>query len=378
MKMAYFASNWHTLLIATGVLVGAIIIALIVHSALFRILQRLANKPGHIVDASLVRHGRRPTKWVLPLIALLITVPLVSLPIEAQHLLEHLIGLGIIAAVAWAFILVADVFTDIVAARHRIDVKDNLTARRIRTQVQVLRRIVTIIVIIVAIAIMLLTIPNVRSIGTSLLASAGLAGLVIGMAMKSTLGNLIAGVQIAMTQPIRIEDAVIVEGQWGWIEEINSTYVVVRIWNWQRMVLPLTYFIETPFQNWTRTSASLIGSVHLYADYTVPVDELRKELDRIVKSTDKWAGTVCVLQVTHATSNTVELRALADAVDAGTAWDLRCYIRENLIKFLQEKYPHCLPKTRAELNPQPQDDGNTAPPRPGEDEGIIRAHKISS
>ncbi|MGH9449722.1 MAG: mechanosensitive ion channel family protein [Terriglobia bacterium] len=376
--MAYFTSNWQPLLIAVGILAGAIIIALIVHSALFWMLQRVADKPGHVVAASFAKRGRGPTRWVFPLFALLITLPAVSLPATVKHPLEHLVGLGIIAAVAWACVLASDVFTDIVADRHRIDVKDNLAARRVRTQVQVLRRIFAVIVVIVAIGIMLLTIPNVRSIGTSLLASAGLAGLVIGMAMKSTLGNLIAGVQIALTQPIRIEDAVIVEGQWGWIEEINSTYVVVRIWNWQRMVLPLTYFIDHPFQNWTRNSASLIGSVYIYTDYTAPIDALRKELERLVKSTDKWAGTVVVLQVSDATAQTMEVRALADAVDAGTAWDLRCYLRENLIKFLQENYPQCLPKTRAEINPQPHADWNPALLQPGGRGGIVRPEGLSS
>jgi small-conductance mechanosensitive channel len=353
LKAAHFLKDWQDWVIAIAIAAGAIIVALVAHRILFSVLARFAAKPGRVVDASLVRHGRGPAKWIFPLLALLIALPLIPLSRSIKSPAEHAVGIGLIAAVAWVFILIAEVFSDLLTARYRIDVEDNLAARRIQTQVQVLRRIFTVIVVIVTIAIMLLTIPEVRTIGTSLLASAGLAGLVVGMAMKSTLGNLIAGVQIALTEPIRIEDAVIVEGEWGWIEEITSTYVVVRIWDWRRMVLPLTYFIEQPFQNWTRTTAKLIGSVHLYADYTVPVDEVRKELERIVKTTDKWAGTVCVLQVTHATASTIELRAIADARDAGNAWDLRCYIREKLIAFLQQNYPQCLPKTRAELNPQP-------------------------
>ncbi len=348
--MAHFQTNWHIWLVGAGIILGSIAVALVAHYFIFSILGRLARRPGRIIDASFVRHGRRPAKWILPLLALLIAVPLAPLSASARNTLEHAIGVGFIAAVAWIVIVMTEVFADFLAARYRVDVQDNLEARRIQTQVNVLRRIFGVVVVIVAVSIALLSIPQVRSLGASLLASAGLAGLVLGMAMKSTLGNLVAGIQIALTQPIRMEDAVIVEGEWGWVEEITSTYVVVRLWDWRRMVLPLTYFIEQPFQNWTRITADLIGSVYLYVDYAVPVDDVRKELDRLVRTTDKWSGKVCVLQVSDAKEHTIELRALADAKDAGTVWDLRCYLRENLIKFLQEKYPQSLPKTRAELS----------------------------
>lgn len=351
--MTHLPSNWNKLLYGAIVVVVSIAAALVAHHILFSLLTRFARKPGRIVDASLVKHGRGPAQWILPLLVLLFTVPLIHFSHDTRNIVEHVIGVSLIAAVAWIVIVMSEVFADLVSARYRVDVADNLAARRIQTQVGVLRRIFGVVVVIVALSIMLLSIPGVRSIGTSLLASAGLAGLVIGMAMKPTLGNLVAGVQIALTQPIRIEDAVIVENEWGWIEEIMSTYVVVRLWDWRRMVLPLSYFIETPFQNWTRTTASLIGSVYLYVDYTVPVDEVRKELNRLVKTTDKWRGEVCVLQVSDAKDRVIELRALADARDAGVAWDLRCYLRENLLKFLQEKYPQSLPKTRAELQPAP-------------------------
>lgn len=341
--------NWIAVLWGGVIVAVSIAVSLAVHYLLFLLLGRLARKPGHVLDSSLVRHGRGPARWILPLLALLIVAPLVPVSDHVRTDAEHVIGILLIAAVAWIVIVLAEVAADVIAARYRIDVADNLSARRIRTQVGMLRRIFSVLVLIVALAIMLLSIPQVRSIGASLLASAGLAGLVVGMAMKSTLGNLIAGIQIALTQPIRIEDAVIVEGEWGWIEEVTSTYVVVRIWDWRRMVLPLTYFIEHPFQNWTRITASLIGSVYLYMDYTIPVDAVRQELNRLVKTTDKWRGEVCVLQVSDAKDHVIELRALADAKDAGTAWDLRCYLRENLIKFVQENYPASLPKARAEL-----------------------------
>jgi Mechanosensitive ion channel len=251
-------------------------------------------------------------------------------------------------------VVTIDVGEDLIIDRYRFDVDDNLTARRIRTQVQVLRRIAMVVLVTVTLSIMLMTFQEVRQIGTSLLASAGLAGLIPGMAMRSTLASLIAGMQIALTQPIRIEDAVVVEGEWGWIEEITTTYVVIRIWDLRRLVVPLSYFAEKPFQNWTRKTANLLGTVFLYMDYSVPVEAVRQELERVLKSTDKWLGKVCVLQITDAREGTVELRALMDARDSGTAFDLRCYVREKLIEFLQREYPGSLPRTRAELSSLPE------------------------
>ncbi|MGH9326814.1 MAG: mechanosensitive ion channel family protein [Terriglobia bacterium] len=352
--MAYILSHWFSWVITIAILVGAIIVARIIHYAVFTILKRMARGPKRVVEAAVYTDGYRPAKWIFSVLAVLIVLPTLPIPEMVKAPAEHVVGLVLIAIVGWTFMLAARIFSDVIIARNRIDVADNLAARRIRTQVQVLRRIVSFVVIIVTGGIMLLTIPQVRAIGTSVLASAGLAGLVLGMAMKPTLSNLAAGVEIALTQPFRIEDAVIVENQWGWIEDITLTYVVVRIWNWQRLVLPISYFIEHPFQNWTKNTAELIGSVHFFVDYTVSVDELRKELDRIVRTTDKWRGQVCVLQVVEATDRAMQLRALADAKDAGTAWDLRCYIREGLIKFLQEHHPQSLPRTRAELHGLPE------------------------
>lgn len=352
-RMSFDFSAWvahgHRALVAVAVLGTALLAGVIVQRVVFAALRRLARRPGRVLEASLDRHGRRPAFWLLPLLALLLALPAAPLPPLLAGGLRHLFSLGLIAGGAWCLLLALEVLGDIISARYRVDVPDNLEARRIQTQVQVLRRVFAVIVVILTLAVMLLTFPGAREIGASLLASAGLAGLVIGMAMRPTLANLVAGIQIALTQPIRLEDQVIVEKESGWIEEITSTYVVVRLWDWRRMVLPLTYFIETPFQNWTRKSASLIGSVYLYVDYTVPLQPLRSELDRLVRSSDKWRGTVCGLQVTDAKADTLELRVLVDARDASAAWDLRCFIREGLVTYLQQNYPTSLPKTRAEL-----------------------------
>jgi len=195
-----------------------------------------------------------------------------------------------------------------------------------------------------------MTFERVRHLGTTILASAGIIGIVVGMAAQRTIATFIAGLQIAITQPIRVDDVVIVENEWGRIEEITLTYVVVRIWDLRRLVVPITYFIENPFQNWTRVTADILGTVFIYVDYTVPIDSIRAELHRILKSSEFWDGKVCVLQVTNTSERTVELRALMSAADASTAWTLRCQVREKMVDFIQKNYPDALPKLRAEFN----------------------------
>ena len=214
------------------------------------------------------------------------------------------------------------------------------------TQVRVLLRTADVLVVIVTIGAALMTFGPVRQYGVSLFASAGVAGIVAGLAARPVLSNLFAGVQLAMTQPIRIDDQVVVENEWGWIEEINATYVVVRLWDWRRLVVPLTYFIERPFQNWTRETAALIGTAFIYVDYRAPVDVIRKKLDEIVKASKLWDGRVVNLQVTEAKEHTIELRCLMSANSAPQAFDLRCEVREKLIDFLQAQHPEALPRRR--------------------------------
>jgi small-conductance mechanosensitive channel len=200
-----------------------------------------------------------------------------------------------------------------------------------------------------ALGTMLMTFEKVRQLGTTLLASAGIIGIIFGIAAQRTIGTFMAGLQIAFTQPIRIDDVVIVENEWGRIEEITLTYVVVKIWDLRRLMVPITYFIEKPFQNWTRVTADLLGTVYIYVDYTVPVEAVRAELREILKGTELWDGKVCVLQVTNTSEHAIELRALMSAADASTAWALRCYAREKLVEFIQKSYPESLPKLRASL-----------------------------
>ncbi|HEV2617957.1 MAG TPA: mechanosensitive ion channel domain-containing protein [Candidatus Acidoferrales bacterium] len=356
--------DWDEYLWAAGILAGAIVIALIVHFILFFVLKRLANRKGDVVIKSLVRHSKGPSLWILPLLALLVALPTAPLPQRLSAILEHVVGLGLIASIAWLVILFSQIVSDILGARYRIDVEDNLVARRIQTQFHVLHRVVVIIVTVVTLSIMLMTIPSIRHIGESLLASAGLAALVVGMAMKPTLSSLIAGIQIALTQPIRLEDAVIVQDEWGWIEEIGTTYVVVRIWDLRRLIVPLTYFIEQPFQNWTRTSADLLAYIYLNVDYTVPLEDVRREFRRICESTKLWKGKVCELQASDSTEHTIQLRALMDARNADDAWNLKCLVRERLIGFLQEKYPGSLPRNRGEFSADIKGPDWGRPPEP--------------
>ncbi len=337
------------------VLVAAPVIGYLVHAALSALAHRVVRRTRSIVDDSLVRRAHGPTMVLLPLLALLFVLPVSGLPAPTVALLEHAIGLALIALTGWMIIALFSVIDDVVVARYPVDVEDNLRARRVLTQIGVLRRIAIVVVTIVTAAVILMTFPAVRSVGDSLLASAGIAGLVVGLAARPTLSSLIAGVQLALTEPIRIEDVVIVEGEWGWIEEIRTTFVVVRIWDQRRLVVPLSYFIEHPFQNWTRRSSDLIGSVLLYADYRVPVDALRQEAERILHGTKLWNGKVFNVQVTDATESTVQIRVLASASDSSKAWDLRCLLREQLVTFLQREYPQALPRVRSEsvVRPNP-------------------------
>ena len=352
--MARFWHSGQAWLWPTIIIAASIAFALLVHAIVFALGKRYTKSKERVIGSSLVRHAEGPARWIFPLLALTLALP--ALPVRTNIVggLRHVVGLGVIATVAWVIIFLADVFSDTVYARYRTDRSDNLTARRIRTQIAVLRRIFSILVVVVTAAIMLMTFPAIHELGTSLLASAGLVGLVVGMAMKPTLSSMIAWLQIALTQPIRIDDVVIVSGEFGWIEEILTTYVVVRTWDLRRLVVPLSYFIENMFQNWTRRTSDLLAYVYLYVDYTVPVEELRREFRRIVETSPLWDWKVCVLQVSDASEQTIQVRALTSAADSSKARDLRCEVREKLITFLQERHPDALPQTRALVKAHPE------------------------
>ncbi len=341
-------AHWHGLVISAALLAGAIVAGLLLYGVLFFCLRRLSKKPSTLVQ-SVISNCRSPLQLAFPVFAVDVVLPFLRLGPSLSGAFEHALTVTETAAVIWTLWRLAFALSDALIAHYELQETDNFKARRIVTQIHVFRRILLVVIVVLASGVTLMSFHWGRELGGSILASAGIAGIAVGLAARPTIANLVAGVQLAITQPIRIEDVVIVEGQWGWIEEITTTYVVVRIWNLQRLVLPLTYFIQHPFQNWTRHSANLMGTVHVYADYTIPVPAIREALGRIVKDLPLWDGKVCVLQVTHATEHTVEMRALVSAENSSKLWDLRCAVREKLIEFMQRNYPHCLPKARAEL-----------------------------
>ncbi len=255
----------------------------------------------------------------------------------------------LIICFAWLLIILLRKGKALFLKRYDINAEDNLEARKMYTQINLLEKIIIFIIGLFAVGFILLSFDSIKKIGYGIFASAGLAGIIIGLSAQKVVGALLAGIQIAFTQPFRIDDAVVVENEWGWIEEINLTYVVIRLWDKRRLVLPSTYFLENPFQNWTRTSADIIGSVFLHTDYHVPFDELRQALTTILENSPLWDKQVNVLQVTDSKADSVEIRILVSAKNSPTAWDLRVHVREKMIDFIQKNYPQSLPRTRVYL-----------------------------
>jgi small-conductance mechanosensitive channel len=334
---------------SAAVLLGAVVAGLVAHGILFRGMSDVARRTSSVIDNSIVSHLRRPARMMIPLVAYYVTLHLVSLPPDIFVVAEKVGVVLLISAAAWVLVGLTSVLEDVVLSRYDIAGRDNLRARKIYTQFRIIKKMLIVAILVVAVAAILLSFQKFRSLGAGILASAGVAGIVLGVAARPVLSNLLAGIQIALTEPIRLDDVVVVEGEWGRIEEITLTYVVVKIWDLRRLVVPISYFLDKPFRNWTRQSSDLIGSVYLYADYTVPVEKVREELHRILKVSDSWKGDVWALQVTDATERTVQLRATMDAPDSSSAWNLRCEVREKLLAFIQKECPDVLPKIRAEI-----------------------------
>jgi small-conductance mechanosensitive channel len=289
---------------------------------------------------------------ILMQLGLFLSLQFLQFKPETAELVRKILNVTITFTIAWLFMSVINVGKNLLLKQFDISSKDNLEARKLYTRFSILERIIFVIVIFIAVAAALMNFQSIRRIGISLFASAGIAGIIIGFAAQKLIGTFLAGVQLAITQPIRIDDVVIVEGEWGWIEEINLTYVVVRIWDKRRLIVPTTYFIEKPFQNWTRVSADIMGTVFIYTDYTVPLNKIRTELERLVRENENWDGKVVNLQVTDATETTVEMRILVSAKDSPSVWNLRVYLREKLIEYIKNNYPDCLPKSRLVINKQ--------------------------
>ncbi len=338
--------QWDAVLISVGQISLAILVGLLVHWLVFALLPRISSGLGRDVDQIFVRRLRAPSILVFPLLAIQVVLPAVE---PLPTVVGHLFTLAVYGALTWVLVAVLGGVEEAIKRRHDVDVADNLEARRVHTQISVITRSAMVVVVIVGAAAALMTFERVRALGTAMLASAGLAGLAIGLAARPVLENLFAGLQIALTQPIRLDDVVIIDGEWGRVEEITVTYVVVRIWDQRRLIVPFSKVISDAFQNWTRHSSEILGTVFLHTDYRVSVEAVRQELQRIAEDAEQWDGRVCVLQVTDLKPTTMELRALVSAGDSGSAWELRVHIRERLIDFLQREFPESLPRTRVEL-----------------------------
>ncbi|MEE9308584.1 MAG: mechanosensitive ion channel domain-containing protein [Spirochaetia bacterium] len=357
--------SWQNLLFSGGLFVSAVVFALLLHlilSLITRIWLRRNVEKGSLIFRSVVHHIKGPLRLGLPLLAVVVVLPFATLPEHLLNLLRHLVSILMIFTIAWIVVRSASVLEDYLFDKYRIDAEDNLKARKIHTQMLYLKRVFAIVVGVIALALILMNFEKVRQLGTTILASAGIVGIVLGFASQRSIALLFAGFQVALTQPVRIDDVVIVENEWGRIEEITLTYVVVRIWDKRRLMVPISYFIEKPFQNWTRVSADLLGTVYLYCDYSVPVRAVREELQRILEQSDDWDGQVSGVQVTDTTEQTMAVRALMSASDASRLWNLRCEVREKLIDYIQREFPESLPRFRAEFPEKPQDSYKVQPP----------------
>lgn len=351
------AWDWNTLAATVWPLAVALLLGVLVHLSLRRLARTAGRHAREHLRARIAHVVAVPAATALPLLFLAIALDATPLDPALVATLRHWIALGGMLCLTWLVARVVGAVEDRILLEHPVDVEDNLAARRVQTQTRVISRVLQGAVVLVGVALALMTFPQVRQVGTALLASAGIIGLVAGVAAQPVFGNLIAGLQIALAQPIRLDDVVIVDGEWGRIEEITSTYVVVRIWDERRLVVPLQWFISNPFQNWTRSSAQLLGTAFLWLDHRAPIDAIRAELQRICEADPRWDRRVCVTQITETDRHTIEVRLLVSARNSGDLFDLRCAVREGMLAFLNRAHPEALPRLRNEIS-------EAASPRP--------------
>ncbi|RZI43147.1 mechanosensitive ion channel [Herbaspirillum sp. HC18] len=324
-----------------------LLVVMVIHYVGTAVLTRLTAFLHY--SRKLVQYGHRAAGVSIYLLAAQVILRNAADNLPGIDTARHINALCLIFALTWLGLRCVRAIARTIIELHPADASDNLQARRIQTQARVLARIVMVLIVLIGGSSALMTLPSLRQLGSSILASAGVAGLVVGFAAKPVLGNLLAGMQIALTQPIRLQDVVIVQNEWGQIEEITGTYVVVRIWDQRRMIVPLQWFIENPFQNWTRTTAELLGTVTMWVDYRMPLEPLRAEAERICREAPEWDGRLCKAQLVEASDRAMQVRILVSAGDAGRVWDLRCRIREGLIDFIQRDYPQYLPRLRTDI-----------------------------
>ncbi|WP_299823238.1 mechanosensitive ion channel domain-containing protein [uncultured Pontibacter sp.] len=331
------------------ILFAAVITGTLLKFILFKLLSIYNRSDNPLLVRSLSEHLNRPLSFLIPLLFVSIAIPFLPYSAKTIYALKRVVEVLDILVFAWALIKLTNVARDMVRKKHQLDKSDNFRERKLFTQLQFIRKLTIMMISFIAISMILLSFDAVRKLGTGLLTSAGVLGIVLGVAAQKSIANLLAGLQIAFTQPIRLDDVLVLENEFGRVEEITLTYVVLKLWDNRRLILPLNYFIDKPFQNWTRTGSDILATVYLYTDYTIPVEAVRKEFENILAHTDLWNKQVSVLQVTDSKEHTLELRALMSASGSGIAWDLRCHVREKLVQFIQQNYPEALPKLRTEL-----------------------------
>ena len=338
---------------ALMVLVFSIIAGILLRWLFIRFLRISRDRQNSVLAGAVLKRLNNRTRLFFPLVVFLILQPIILLEEPLDTIVFKATEVLLFITIGWLLLKLIDVLEDLAYVHYGEERKNPYQERKVKTQLQFLKRILGVVIVVIVLASVLLTINGVRQAGAAILTSAGVAGIVVGIAAQKSLANLLAGFQIAITQPIKIDDAVIVEGEWGIIEEITLTYVVVKIWDKRRIVLPINYFIEKPFQNWTRRSADLTGVIMLYVDYSLPVDELRRALSSILQEEELWDKESETIQVVDTTDKTMTLRVLVSAGDAGSTFTLRCSVREKLISFIREQYPDALPKHRVAFNEQP-------------------------
>jgi small-conductance mechanosensitive channel len=332
---------WNLAIITIAVALGFIVRLIITG-----ILHFYKKTTDYSLFRSIITHISTPLNYFVPLLMINFMLPLLLLDKGVIAPIDRITDILMTIAFAGLLINSIKIFEDYVYHQYDITQEDNLKGRKVRTQLTFIRKVLILIIVLITISIILLSFSSVRKLGAGLLTGVGIGGIILGIAAQKPLSNLLAGMQIAFTQPIRIDDVLVVEGEWGRVEEITLTYVVLAIWDQRRLVLPITYFTEKPFQNWTRTTSQMLGTVFLYVDYTFPVDMLREELNHLLKANKLWDKRVGVLQVTDSKPDTIELRALMSARNSSDAFDLRCYVRENLLKFINTHMPDNLPQRR--------------------------------
>ncbi|HEX2533796.1 MAG TPA: mechanosensitive ion channel domain-containing protein [Chitinophagaceae bacterium] len=346
------------------IILGAVILfSAIVHLLLYLFIRRKKETgDSYVLWRSVLRYLSGPLGLLIPLFIFDLFYPALRIPRAWGVRLDHILEITFILAFAWTLIRLIRAAQDFIHHRINIRTPNNLRQRRILTQLTYIRRVINVIIVLFTIGAVLLTFSTLRKIGTGLLTGVGISGIIVGFAAQRSLANLLAGFQIAFTQPIRIDDQVVVEEEFGTIEEITLTFVVVRIWDDRRLVLPINYFIEKPFQNWTKTTADVMGTIFIYADYALPVEPVRREFQRLAKEHPYWDGRAASLVVTDVKESTIELRGLVSCRNAGELFDLRCYLREHLIRYIQEQFPQALPVQRTAWAGKGREDAAAPPP----------------